>query len=259
MSRKLFYLNALLLLAILGASVELRSRWLDARNREEMMRLGKLQPLRWMAKPPIPGTKPVSALDFALVSSQMLFSRDRNPNVQIDIPPPPPEKKWPPLPRSFGLMLIGEKPRIILGTGPANQKSYVAGEKIGEIQIVEFDNKTIKFAWNDKTVEKRLEELVDNNPMGSSGQPSSQQPPPGGYGGPPAGAAPPPAANPPGLKTIGGPDATASGKIGAETGLAGTKSCAAGDNSPAGTVLNGMKKVMVQGMFGPSCYWEPAK
>ena len=168
MSRRLFYLNALLMLGIIGAAMELRSRWVEARNREEMMRLGKLTPLRATAKPPIPGTKSVSALEYTLVSAQMLFSRDRNPTIIIDPAPPPPEKKWPPLPKSYGLMFLGEKPRILLGTGPGNQKSYVAGEKIGEIEIQRFDNRTITFAWNDKTIEKRLEDIVDNNPMGSA-------------------------------------------------------------------------------------------
>lgn len=253
MSRRLFYLNAFLVIAILAASFELRSRWQDARNREEMMRLGKLAPLRWVAKPPIPGAKPVSALDYSLVSAQMLFARDRNPNVPIEIPPPKPEPKWPPLPKSYGLMLIGERPRIILGTGPQNQRSYVAGEKIGEIEIVRFDNQTITFAWNDKSVEKRLDEIVDNNPMGPSPQQPAAYPPASAA----ANASKPPAASS-GLTSIGGADA-ANAKIGGDTGLNGTKSCAPGDNSPAGTVMNGMKKVLVQGMFGASCYWEPVK
>lgn len=251
MSRKLFYLNAVLLLGILLASFELRSRWEEARGRETMMRAGKLAPLKWMAKPPIPGAKPVSALDYSLVSTQMLFARDRNPNVPIEIPPPKPEPKWPPLPKSYGLMLLGEKPRIILGSGPGNQKSYVAGDRIGEIEIVKFDNRTITFAWNEKTVEKRLEELVDNNPMGNSGN----QPQPGAPGAAPGAPKPPAAA---GLTSIGPGEAT-NAKIGGDTGLNGTKSCTPGDNSPAGTVLNGMKKVLVQGMFGASCYWEPVK
>jgi hypothetical protein len=259
-SRRLFYLNAILMLGIIAAAMELRSRWIEARNREEMMRLGKLQPLRGMMKPPIPGAKPVSALDYTLVSAQMLFSRDRNPTIIVDPPAPPVVKPWPPLPKSYGLMFLGEKPRILLGTGPGNQKSYVAGEKIGEIEIVKFDNRTITFAWNDKTMEKRLEELVDNNPMGSGGQAG---PPPGGYGGPPAGGAAPAGAGnsprPAGLTVLGAGGSTADTRIGQDTGLQGTKSCAPGDNSPAGTVLNGMKKVMVPGMFGSSCYWEPVK
>ena len=138
MSRRLFYLNAVLLLAIIGATVELRSRWLDARNREEMMRLGKLLPLKYTPKPPIPGTRPASAIDYSLVSAQMLFSRDRNPNVPIEVQAPPPEKPMPKLPKSYGLMLFGDKPRIFLGTGPNNQRSYVAGEKIGDFEIVNF-------------------------------------------------------------------------------------------------------------------------
>jgi hypothetical protein len=256
MSRKLFYLNAALMLGIIVAAAALYGRWTDARQREEMMRLGRLAALRWNPTAPIPPTKPVSALEYSLISAQMLFSRDRNPNIIIELPPPPPEKKAPALPKAYGLMLIGSKPRIILGTGVGNQKSYTAGEKVGPWEIVSFDNQTITLAWEDKTVEKRIEELVDNNPMGSTQPPG---PPPGGYGGPPAGATPSgPAAAQSGLTAIGGTAGDAA-KMGADTGASGTKSCAPGDNSPAGTVLNGMKKVMVQGMFGPSCYWEPAK
>jgi hypothetical protein len=261
-SRRLFYLNALLALGIIAAAMELRGRWIEARNREEMMRLGALQPLRATLKPPIPGAKPVSALDYTLVSSQMLFSRDRNPAIIVDPPPPPVEKKWPPLPKSYGLMLLGEKPRILLGMGAGTQKSYVAGEKVGEFEIVQFDNRTITFAWNDKTIEKRLEDLVDNNPMGSSSQSGV---PPGGYGGPPGGVAAGGAASGNSARPAGGgltslgPGGSADSRIGADTGLQGTKSCAPGDNSPAGTVLNGMKKVVVPGMFGSSCYWEPVK
>ena len=254
MSRRLFYFNAILMLGIIAAAMELRSRWIEARNREEMMRLGALQPLRATLKPPIPGSKPVSALEYTLVSAQMLFSRDRNPTIIIDPPPPPVEKKWPALPKSYGLMFLGEKPRILLGAGPGNQKSYVAGEKIGEIEIVKFDNRTITFAWNDKTVEKRLEDLVDNNPMGSS-SPSGSATVVGGAQG--VAAAKPAVGT---LTTLGaGGTSAADVRIGQETGLQGTKSCAPGDNSPAGTVLNGMKKVIVAGMFGSSCYWEPSK
>jgi hypothetical protein len=253
MSRRLFYLNAALLLAIIGACFLLRDRWQSARIREDMMRSGRLIPLRWTPKPPIPGAKSVSALEYTLVSSQMLFSRDRNPNVPIEIPPPKPEPKWPPLPKAYGLMLLGEKPRILLGNGPNNQKSYVAGEKVGEIEIVSFDNQNIIFGWNDKTIEKRIVDLVDNNPMGSTQNPAN----PAAAAG--VAAAPvKPANSGGGLTAIGGAAADAA-KIGADTGLSGTKSCTPGDNSPAGTVLNGMKKVVVQGMFGGSCYWEPVK
>lgn len=257
MSRKLFYLNAALLIGIILASAALYGRWTEARQREEMMRLGTLAALRWNPTAPIPPSRPVSAVEYSLISAQMLFSRDRNPNIIIELPPPPPEKKAPPLPKAYGLMLIGKNPRIILGTGLGNQKSYIAGEKVGPWEIVSFDNKTITFAWEDKTVEKRIEDLVDNNPMGGGSQ-QQAGPPPGGYGGPPPGSPQAPAPSPSALTSIGGPGSDA-GKVGADTGLSGTKSCTPGDNSPAGTVLNGMKKVMVQGMFGPSCYWEPAK
>jgi len=44
--------------------------------------------------------------------------------------------------------------------------------------------------------------------------------------------------------------------IGADIG-ASNHACVNGDTSPAGTIVNGMKKVMNRGLMGFSCYWEP--
>lgn len=39
----------------------------------------------------------------------------------------------------------------------------------------------------------------------------------------------------------------------------GARGCAPGDSSPNGTIVDGMKKVIVANVFGPSCHWEPVK
>jgi hypothetical protein len=39
----------------------------------------------------------------------------------------------------------------------------------------------------------------------------------------------------------------------------GRRGCIPGDNSPAGTVADGYKKVSYQYAFGPICYWESAR
>jgi hypothetical protein len=40
---------------------------------------------------------------------------------------------------------------------------------------------------------------------------------------------------------------------------AGVKACQPGDSSPAGTVADGMRKVIMPTPFGSKCYWESEK
>jgi general secretion pathway protein D len=46
--------------------------------------------------------------------------------------------------------------------------------------------------------------------------------------------------------------------LGADMG-AGFRACVPGENSPAGTVFNGYRKVVAQGLMGQSCHWELEK
>ena len=63
-----------------------------------------------------------------------------------------------------------------------------------------------------------------------------------------------PAKAPPPVKTT----SAAGAMIGKDMG-GGFHGCIAGDNSPDGTVKDGLKKVMTQTPFGSSCHWEPAQ
>lgn len=45
---------------------------------------------------------------------------------------------------------------------------------------------------------------------------------------------------------------------GADMG-AGFRTCQVGDTSPSGTVANGYRKVVTQGLFGPQCRWEQVR
>ena len=57
----------------------------------------------------------------------MLFTRDRNPNVVIEVAPP---KPMPPLPSAFGFMNFGG-PSVILTEKPGGpQRAYRPGEQI---------------------------------------------------------------------------------------------------------------------------------
>lgn len=243
MRRRLFYLNALLILGIIAAGAALKNRWDEARLREETLRAGGLKPLRSPGTKPIPTTKPVAATNYADVSAHVLFSKDRNPTVIIEKPAPPPEPPVPPLPKVFGMMSIGE-PRIVMTDGRGNnQRSYRAGEQVGDFQLVAFDAKTVKFKWREKTIEERVDKLMAEAMTVPTAAPAA-----------PAGAPAPAAAK--GPTSLSGTGSTAS--PGSELGN-GTRSCQAGDNLPAGSVSNGMKKVIVANPFGNSCYWEPVK
>ncbi len=47
-------------------------------------------------------------------------------------------------------------------------------------------------------------------------------------------------------------------RIGADWG-SGFRACVAGDTSPAGTILDGYKKVISHTMMGQNCHWEQVK
>src|SRR5882724_9901969 len=160
MTRRLFYLNVLLLLIAIGLGMRLRMLWLDSREREEMVRLNELKRPHYSPQPPSPQVQAVNAMNYSEVAMRMLFSRDRNP-VVIDPPPPPalPPPPPPPFPKSNGVMMFAE-PRVILSMrGSEGQKIYKFGDKVGEWEIVKFDSKTITLKWMDKEVTKDLADL----------------------------------------------------------------------------------------------------
>ena len=239
MRRRLFYLNALLLLIAMVLGMRLRMLWLDARESEEMVGLNEIKRPVYRSQPPSPQVQAVNAMNYSDVAMRMLFSRDRNP-VVIDPPPPPkpPPPPQPPLPRANGVMMF-DAPRVILSMrGAQDQKIYKFGDKVGEWEIVKFDSKTITLKWMDTELTKALADLVDNNPMAA-----------------PVQAASAPAAS--GVTVVGG-SASGTGRPATDLGN-GTRGCAPGDTAANGTIADGMKKVVVANPFGVSCHWEPVK
>ena len=240
MTRRLFYLNALLLLMAVGLGMRLRMLWTDARQREEMVRLNNERVLVYRPSPPSPQVQAVNATAYADVAMRTLFSKDRNPTVIVDVVPPPPEPPTPPFPKSNGVMMFGgpEDARVILSApSGGGQKIYKFGDTVGDWEIVKFDSKSITLKWRDKEVTKDLADMVDNNPIAA-----------------PVNAAP--AAGP--LVTVN--NSSSGGPTGPGTDYGnGTRSCSPGDSTPSGTIVDGMKKVVVSNPFGVSCHWEPTK
>jgi len=191
---------------------------------------------------PLAKVDPLTATSYAVVAANNLFSKDRNPNVILDPVIPPPEKPVPPFPVARGVMLWGEvPPTVVLAEKVGGQqRGYHPGEKIGEWTIVSVDNSYVVFGWNEKQFKKRIDELLDRTPIMVAEAPAQAAAGP---------AAPKPAQSLSDSATSGpGVD------IGADM-----KACIAGDNTPAGTIVNGMRKVEGQTPFGSACRWEKVK
>jgi hypothetical protein len=152
----------------------------------------------------------------------------------------------PELPNVYGVMNLGAGPVVFMSTGTSPQQSYKVGDQIGEFRLAAASSKELTFVWEDKTVTRSLDELVaQSKPAPSVAQASAAPPPaPGRPDFTPAA----PVKAPDNVKPAPGVD------IGGER-----KGCLPGDSSPAGTVVDGYKKVSYSYAFGPICYWEPAR
>jgi hypothetical protein len=226
-------------LVLLG--YELRRERLRAGVREQaLLHASSKTPAGALA--PLPKIDPLTATSYAEVAAKNLFSKDRNPNVILDPVIPPPEKPVPPFPVARGVMLWGGVPPTIVLADKAGgqQKGYHPGEKIGEWKVVSIDNSYVVFEWNDKQFKKRIDDLLDRTPIVMAEAPAQA------------------AAGPAAAKPVQSLAANATSGPGVEIGD-GLKACVAGDTTPAGTVVNGMKKVEGQTPFGSACRWESVK
>lgn len=247
MNRKLWLLN-LALLALVGAlGWKLRLKWAN-NQAEERAFLSQVPRGRALIAPPAPPpAAPVKPADYADVAEKTLFSKDRNPTVIVQPPPPPPPPPpMPALPYYYGQMAIGN-PVVLLGTAQSEQKSYHAGEAVGKFKLLAFDRESVTFEWDGKPVVRKVQELTPKETAAA----------------PPAPAADAPAANAGPKTSIFAPPpkpeiATKPAAPGADMG-AGFRGCVAGDTSPVGTVVDGYKKNITQGMMGQTCYWEKVK
>jgi hypothetical protein len=247
LSRKLWLLNFVLIAAISAGAWRWRGQAQDFRLREQATLAKKT------AIPPTPPAPPsapapaVAAASYLDIAQRMLWAKDRNSQVIVDPPKPPePPKPLPPLPAVHGVMNLGDGPIVMMSDKPgARDRGVHPGEMIGEFKLVSVDSEELVLAFEKRLVKKRLQELIDRSqdsgPAGGSqgqgstpGQPASV-----------SGAAPPPP--PPGKPEPGGKLAE------------GLSQCQPGDSSPAGTIANGMRKVVSQTPFGPACRWEAIK
>ena len=244
MNRKVIVLNVLLLALLVWLGMRLRASWLESKEREAAVLARAAKPGQTTAPPSVPGVNPAAPAEYIDVAQRMLFSKDRDPNVIIDVvppPPPPPEKPVPPMPAYYGQMAIGQ-PVILLSVNGAPQKSFHVGDKVGEFTLAAFDRDTLTLEWNDKTLVKNVKELTAKEPE----RPAIQAPPV---------AAAPAANNAKSLTKMGGNTPKQDPALGPMNGRFAT--CLAEDTSPDGTIKDGFRKKIVPGMMGVTCMWEP--
>ncbi|RPI16663.1 MAG: hypothetical protein EHM65_03485 [Acidobacteriales bacterium] len=237
MKRKLLLLNLALLVLVAAAGWQLRLKWIAGKAQERRV----LQPV---SKPPVPSTAglpqappPANAGGYAEVAQKVLFSKDRNPNVVVEVAPP---KPVPAFPTAHGVMNLGSGPVVLLSekAGVAS-RGYSIGEKVGEFMLVALEGDELLLEWDGKQFKKRLQDLKP--------QPGTQV----------AAKVAAPAATGPVAPTVSasapvvaGPDAKVSEDL---------RSCVPGDTTPAGTVRDGYRKVVTQTPFGNACRWELVK
>lgn len=255
MNRRLIWLN--LALAVLAGFLvwQLRVRRQQAAGAEKAV-LEKQARAQVVLPPPPPAPVPaVAPAQYIDTVQNMLFSKDRNPNVIKEVepppPPPPPPPPMPALPYYYGQIHFGGPALIELrpATGKEAQKGYQAGDKIGDFTVVAFDRDTVTFDWNGEQVVRNLSDLKPKEAQPQTQQQATQ---------PQASAAPASASASSGVTKVGGSDASQGppANLGQEVG-GGYFGCKPGDTTPTGTVVSGYKINRVKGFMGAeSCIWE---
>jgi hypothetical protein len=238
--RKLLLLNLALLAAAALAGWRLRVAWQAAQERERALATRAVKPLPAPVFAPLPAAEPVEAVGYADIAQKMLFSKDRNPVVVVETPAPPPPKPMPPLPVLFGVMNIDGPTAILAEKAGAPHHEVRPGEPIGPFKLVAVDTQQIVLEWDGKRIERKIEEVVRRPEANEEQQPQGRV---GTNVVPPAAPTPPPAP-------------ARQGEPGVDIGK-GVRACQPGDTAPAGSVYQGMRKVVSDSPFGQVCRWEP--
>ncbi|HLH44016.1 MAG TPA: hypothetical protein VKV74_13580 [Bryobacteraceae bacterium] len=253
-NRKIWLLN-LTLVALAGLlGWRLRLAWLAGQTQERAFLSQAPHVRALIAPPPAPLPAPVKPADYDQVAQQMLFSRDRNPNVIVaPPPPPPPPPPMPALPSYYGQMAIFGPPVVLLSVEPnGEQKSYRAGDLVGKFKLVAFDSDSITFDWNGQNVVRKLSEVMGKDTEKPAAPAAA--PAPSATFAPPVDAGKTSITAEPPKPTLATKPAAPGNDMGA-----GFRACVAGDASPAGTVANGYTKKIVTSLMGPQCFWEQNK
>jgi hypothetical protein len=243
LKRKLLLLNLALVALVALAGWRARQAWVEADRRERAVLRAPLKPLPAPPFASLPAVEPLTATAYEDVAQKMLFSPDRNPTVVIE---PAKPKPMPPLPVAYGVLNLGDGPTAVLSEKARSpHRAFHPGETIGEFKLLAVSTEELAFEWEGKKIVKKVEELRER--PASEGGPSASET---------ASRAPrPPPAPVPALTQV-----TPERPLGpGESAGGGIRVCQAGDNTPAGAVVQGMRKVVSSTPFGKVCRWEPVQ
>jgi hypothetical protein len=138
----------------------------------------------------------------------------------------------------FGMMNLGDGPSAVMSEKPgALNKEYKPGERVGEFTLVSIEKQQVTLEWEGKKVVRPIENQLPAEAAQVAAERTA-----------PAPAAPPQQAAVVQRQT--GP--------GVDIGR-GLRACVANDSTPAGAVVDGLKKVVTASPFGEVCRWEPAR
>jgi hypothetical protein len=239
LKRKLIALDLALVAAIGAASWRLRQDWVTLHAREHKLiqqrAKGSQPPVLNVAPPP----QPVAAVGYVGIAQQMLFSKDRNPDVVIEPPkeaaPPP----MPALPVLYGVMNLLDSTTVVMSENAAAPHQGVRlGDQIGPFKLVAVNREDITFEWDGQPITRKIDDMLVRQPAPAAPSNVSAR-------------TPQPAARP-----SQAPPPKADAAPGADIGN-GLRACQAGDSSPAGTMSSGYRKSVATTPFGSACRWEP--
>jgi hypothetical protein len=236
MKRKLILLNVALAVLAVAASWQLRARWREGKAQERKVLEQSAKPVVALPRPALEAPQAAKAAGYNEVAQKTLFSKDRNPNVVVEIAPP---KPVPEFPVAYGIMNLGGGPSAILSAKQGERsRRYSPGDKVGEFTLAEVENDAIVLEWDGRQFRKSLKELRAAARAAAAAAPAA--------------AAPPVVA--PVRTAAASPDPGPGTQVSEEH-----RECQGGDTSPAGTLRNGYRKVLVASPFGDLCRWDLVK
>jgi hypothetical protein len=243
LTRKLQALNLALLVLLGLVTYRIWQRREQAQTRASSVLRTPLESVQAIPEAPLRPPEPARASDYITVAENLLFARDRNPNVVLELDAP---KPVPAMPFVHGVLDIGSGPTAIMSEASGKaQRGYRAGERIGEFTLVSVTSTDLVLEWEGKQIRKTVEELKPDEKAAPAPAAAAQPPAPEAVN--PAKtsivAAAPTALAAPGTVELGG----------------GIRACQPGDTSPPGTVSGGFTKVVTESPFGKTCRWEPVK
>ena len=242
MKNKILLLNAVLLVSIAAGLWRLREAWVSARAREQAILSRRVAPRPVGSVPPDPRIEPVLATGYADIAEKMLFAKDRNPTVVVEVKPEPP-KPMPKLPALYGVMnLLDGTTAIMSERADAKHVGVRPGDKIGEFTLVAVNRDEITLTWEGKEVTRKIDDMIDRaGPVQPAPSIAARRSGPAVVVPAAQSQAPPKKGDPaPGVEVA-----------------KGIRACQPGDASPAGTVADGYKKLVTPTPFGDSCRWVP--